>query len=120
MALNSFEKNGVTYFELYISCPVCLDRGNQTPHSYWSHHNNNCNGDIYMGENAFYYCKKCGATQHVYKWKYGCPNHSSGEYEFLEASPASLAQAVSTAGQMVNATGIPWLQTFLANMQKGC
>lgn len=57
MALNSFEKNGVTYFELYISCPVCVDRGNNTPHAYWSHHNNNCNGDIYMGENAFYYCK---------------------------------------------------------------
>ena len=47
MALNSFEKNGVTYFELYISCPVCMDRGNNTPHAYWSHHNNNCNGDIY-------------------------------------------------------------------------
>jgi hypothetical protein len=73
-----------------------------------------------MGENAYYYCKKCGATQHVMKWKYGCPNHSSGDtYEYLEASPAALAQAVSTAGQMVQSTGIAWLQTFLVNMQKG-
>ena len=119
MALNKFDKNGTSYFELFISCPVCIDRGNMTPQSYWSHHDRGCNGDIYMGENAFYYCKKCNAASHVMKWKYGCPNHSSGaEYEFLEASAVALAQAVSTAGQMVSATGIQWLQNFLKNMEK--
>ncbi len=119
-SLDSFEKNGYTYFQLYISCPVCIDRGNMTPQAFWSHHDNNCNGDIYMGENAYYMCKKCGRTSHVMKWKYGCPNHMNGtDYEYLEASLVALAQAVSTAGQMVSATGLPWLQTFLANMEKG-
>ena len=66
-----------------------------------------------------YMCKKCGRTSHVMKWKYGCPNHMNGtDYEYLEASLVALAQAVSTAGQMVSATGLPWLQTFLANMEK--
>lgn len=72
-SLNSFEKNGVTYFELFISCPVCIDRGNMTPQAYWSHHDNGCSGDIYMGENAFYYCKKCGATSHVMKMEIWMP-----------------------------------------------
>ena len=50
-SLESFERDGYTYFHLCISCPVCIDRGNMVPQAYWSHHNNNCNGDIYLGEN---------------------------------------------------------------------
>ena len=26
-----------------------MDRGNNTPHAYWSHFNNNCNGLVYIG-----------------------------------------------------------------------
>ena len=118
--IDSFSKDGYSYYKLYISCPVCIDMGKMTPQAFWTHHNNNCNGSIYMGENAYFMCQKCGAKQHVMKWKYGCPNHSkSDQYEYLEASQVALAQAVSTAGQMVTATGIQWLQTFLANMEKG-
>lgn len=120
MSLDNFTKNSISYFQLYISCPVCLDQGRNTSQSFWVHHNNNCNGQIYMGENAYYLCKKCNMTSHVYKWKYGCPDHSGDTITFLEASPASLAQAVSTAGQLVQSTGIQWLQKFLENMQKGC
>lgn len=97
---------------------------------HWSHYNNNCDGDIYVGENAFYYCHKCGETQHVYKWKYHSPWRCDGAYYSLYYSPVercklesvsvSVAQAVSTIGQMVKQTGLAWLREFLVNMEKGC
>lgn len=43
---------------------------------------------------------------------------NGADYEFLEASPVALVQAVSTAGQMVSSTGIQWLQSFLKNMER--
>ena len=119
--IDSFSQGGNTYFRVYISCPVCLDLGKNTPQSYWVHADSNCGGDLYMGENAYYLCKKCGISKHVMNWSYGCPNHSSGDtYEYIKATRQGLAQAVSTAGQMVSATGIAWLTSFLQNMEKEC
>lgn len=117
MALDKFTQGSATYFELYISCPVCCDQGRNTAHTYWEHHN--CGGTTYIGDNANYICKNCKTSAHVFKWKYGCPSHSGTEIEFLEASAQGLAQAVSTAGQMVQETGVAWLQKFLENMGNG-
>lgn len=120
MALNSFSKNGISYFQLFISCPVCYDNGKNTPHSFWTHYDNNCGGDIYLGENASYLCRKCGYGAHAMKWKYGCPEHSNmdDELSFKVATPAALAGVIACAGQMVTETGITWLQSFLANLEK--
>jgi hypothetical protein len=114
MSLNKILHGSTTYFELFISCPVCFDQGKNTPHSYWEHQH--CGGNLYVGDNAFYLCSDCKSTAHVFKWRYGCPNHSGAEIEYLESSPQGLAQAVSTAGQLVQETGIAWLQKFLENM----
>lgn len=116
MALNKFNEGGNTFFQLYISCPVCHDQGRNTERSFWRHADNNCNGDVYVGDNAFYKCRKCGQTSHVKNWAYNCPSHSSSPDEFVKASSQGLAQAVSTAGQMVQECGLQWLQNFLANM----
>lgn len=115
MALNKTQQNGHTYFELHISCPVCHDRGMNTPQSFWTHHQ--CGGSLYLGDDANYWCEGCNRRTHVRQWKYGCPNHSSeAEYEFISSSSVGLAAAISTAGMMVSETGVAWLQSFLANM----
>ena len=74
MNLDKFEEDGNTYFHLCISCPVCHDQGRNTERAFWSHYDNNCHGDIYLGDNAFYKCKKCGHSAHVRKWGYNCPS----------------------------------------------
>ena len=52
MQLDKFEEGGVTYYQLYIACPV--DSGRACgPKSFWMHCNDNCYGDIYVGDNAF-------------------------------------------------------------------
>ena len=120
MALNKYSKDGATYFQLFISCPVCQEEGRNTPHSYWTHASDG--GDIYVGENAYYQCKQCGHTKHVSAWKYGCPYHSgdSDEYVYKDLrTPAPLAAVMSCAGQLVTETGLPWLQNFKANLESG-
>jgi hypothetical protein len=119
MSLSNFTKNGVTYFQLFISCPVCQDKGVNTEHSFWTHYDNDCGGDVYLGENAFYLCKKCGKSAHAMKWRYGCPQHSNmdDELSFYSATPAALASVVSCAGMLVTETGISWLTEFLKNLE---
>lgn len=123
MELGSLEKNGVTYFELYASCSVCMDRGTNTTHAYWSHFNNNCNGLVYIGDNGTLLCPKCGANNNLHHWKVLCPNCENDETitpalletEYEEMSFGSI---VGMCGQMVQATGIAWLQKFLGSCKK--
>ena len=119
MSLNSYSKNGVTYFQLYISCPVCNNEGRNTPHSYWSHDVDG--GDVYVGDDATYQCKQCGHTRHVSAWEYGCPRHNgcSDEYVYKKTTIASLASVISCAGQMVSETGLPWLRVFMEKLEEG-
>lgn len=117
MSLDKFKENGYTYFRLYIRCPVCIEKGIQTPVTYWSHYNNNCYGDIYIGDNAFFKCTKCGHSAHIMHWGYNCPTHSNSQDEFVGAGLKAIAEAVSTAGQLVNDAGLEWLQTLLKNLK---
>ena len=118
--IDSFQENGVTYYKLYLSCPVCLERGVSTKASFWSHYDNSCNGLIYVGENAYYKCTKCGRSAHVLDWKYSCPTHSTNSSDqFIGVGAEILAKAIAVAGQLVEAAGIAWLQIFLANLEDG-
>ena len=119
LKIDSFQENGATYYRLYLQCPVCVGRGVAVPVSYWLHYDNNCNGSIYVGENAYYKCTKCGCSAHVLEWKYSCPEHSNSPDNFIGAGAvSSAAEAVAIAGQLVEVAGITWLQSFLANWEK--
>lgn len=113
-SLDSMSKDGYTYYEMYLSCPVCFGRGKNTPASHWQHHS--CGGTIYVGDNAHYCCKKCKCDDHVHQWSYGCQYHSSSDYDFVKATPEELAAVISIGGMFVTTTGLPWLQRFLENL----
>ena len=114
--INNIRKNGVSYYQLYFKCPVCLERGNQVSPSFWTHATDD--GDIYNGENARYYCDRCETTEHIMKWKYRCPVHSNpNDDEYIEVTDkTNIAEAVSVSGQLVTITGIHWLQELLKNL----
>ncbi len=117
MALEKLTENGHTYFKLFISCPVCVDQGKNTPQSFWAHYGCVSGGSIYVGDNAYFKCDSCSKTNHVKYWSFTCPTHSSGtDQQFLKPSSQAMAQAISTAGQMVTETGQRWLIEFLKNM----
>lgn len=113
--MENFKSRGATYFKLRISCPVCHDQGKNTKQTFWVHAGG-CGGALFVGDDANYQCQKCDHYNHVKEWAYGCPEHSGDNIEYLKASSQGLAQAVSTAGQMVTATGNKWLIKFLENM----
>ena len=61
-----FNNDGVDYFKLYIKCPVCLEHDWPADFTYWYHHQTadgrECGGEMYLGDNGYYYCSKCGHT----------------------------------------------------------
>lgn len=117
MALKKFTENGVTYFEVYMCCPVCNSRGVFTNQSYWLHHR--CGGILHLGENAYYKCTRCGGFSHVKGWRYSCPTHSGDQQEFIGVTAAEFAATIAVAGQLTNQAGIAWLQEFLRNLGEG-
>ena len=84
------------------------------PHVYWQHHE--CGGDVYVGDDACYKCRKCGEKSHVSDWKYNCPGHCDSSDNFVGASCQAYASVIARAGQMTALVGVAWLHRFLANL----
>lgn len=106
--------NGAAYYRLYFKCPVCLERGNETAPSYWTHATDD--GDIYVGADAKYYCDSCKKNEHVMEWAYKCPNHSNSDDEYVGAGAPAIAEAIGTSIQLVKIAGLPWIKEFLSNL----
>ena len=123
MVLNSFNEGGVTYYQLYIACPVDYSGCRSSiVRSFCMHGDYNCYGDIYVGDNAFFKCKKCGQSVHVSNCRYSCPVHSNtpDELVFFDGADArSVSVTMSVAGQMVEMADMLWLRRFLGNCSKG-
>jgi hypothetical protein len=115
MALDKIASGANTYYQLKISCPVCVDQGRNTQQSFWQH-GTTCGGAIYIGNDAHFLCKICRTSAHVKQWRFNCPSHSGATASYLSPSSAGFAQAISTAGQMVSETGHRWLMEFMGNM----
>ena len=117
MKLNSFNEDGVTYYQLYICCPVCISKGVATPHSFVTHGDDSCHGDIYVGDNACCKCVKCGHLAHVKDCEFHFPCcHSASPDALVFFNGASKNEVlISIAGQLTDMAGIPWLQRFLEN-----
>lgn len=113
--IDSFVKDGYTYFRLYIQCPICRQRGNNTPPKLWVHANDD--GDVYIGEDAKYYCTTCGTKEHIMNWAYHCPEHSTSPDDYVKLEDkAPIADVVASAGALVTRAGIAWLTTLLQNL----
>ena len=108
--------NGVEYYKLYMKCPVCLERGNETVPTYWSHAKDD--GDIYVGSDAKYYCDVCKINEHVMRWAYKCPQCSNADDYFVGEEGGFAAEAIGASFlQLVKIAGLPWLREFLGNLE---
>lgn len=113
--MDFIKKDEITYFPLYACCPVC---NHPTPHRYWTH-GNNCGGQIYIGNDGAFLCSKCNATSNVRNWKIlsDCEN-THENCMLIESSDRidDIGPYVSFAGQMVQATGLAWLNECLPHI----
>lgn len=103
--------DGVTYLRLYAKCPVCRYLGLDTPPTFWYH--KQCGGEVYIGNNAKFFCKECGQSSHVSKTKFSCPNHCECEEETIEFSIIEENSPSFCPGSIVSLAGITWLREFL-------
>lgn len=120
MALDHFEDNGHTYFRLCCRCPVCWDCGRITKHSFWTHYDDDCHGDIYVGDDAYFRCKKCGWSARVVDCGYACPAHSNSLGSFVRSRPAAIGPPAEFArivgSSLVVEAGFVWVQKFYENL----
>ena len=89
---------------------------------------------MFLGDNAFYKCIKCGEKSHVKNWNYyyDCSTHLNDQGE---NSPRELGLkgekedsipdatlhktlTIAIAGAIVNDAGVAWLQEFLKNLDE--
>ena len=103
-----------TYYDLSVSCPICLNKGKVTPPSQWYH--SDCGGKIQIGDDAHIRCVSCSKNEHIRYWKFGCADHN---YKYEYATAAAFAAAISMAGQLTNTlAGVEWLHRLTGNMGK--
>ena len=105
--------NGVKYYSAYFSCPVCIEKGNVYPPSFWVH--SSCPNDhLYIGSDATLYCSGCGSIMKVVEGKYACPHHSTEAEEYVGiGDPLTMAEAMSSALALTKEVGREWVTRFL-------
>ncbi len=120
MTVESYKKGDVTYYRLLIKCPICRQRGKNVEPQFWFHDIDN--GEIFIGDDAKYECKKCGMNESILFGDFLCTNCSESKDNYIHISETEtetvFADIVAAAGEIVEVAGIPWLQTLLANMEK--
>lgn len=115
MILNKRDLDGFNFYELYISCPKCIDIGIVSNSIFATH--KNCGGRIYIGDNAHYLCLECDSTSPAFNWRIECQCENSDQIEFTETDNREFSRwHISIAGQLVSKTGVAWLQRFLQNI----
>lgn len=116
--INSLKKGETHYYQLYCKCPKCCENGSNVPPLFWEHEG--CGGDIYIGENACFYCNLCEKEVNLTNVTYKCPicdNVSNGSINFSpDAFGGSCLSSVSFAAQMVRYFGIEFLKNLLKKL----
>ena len=108
--------DGQLYYRLRMQCPVCLEMGKNPEMKYWTH--GGCGGDIYVGEDASFYCRKCNEKGKVIEYGDGCPLCTMGSSNLIgkglkhRSHVAAIAQAISYGG------GLESLENFIINLRK--
>lgn len=109
--------NAVNCYRAYFKCPVCEEREINSPQTYWYH--SGCGGNIYLGEDAYYYCDRCDVADMIMAWGYHCPYHSDAEDDYVGVGDiTTLAHVIGTCMSLVTLTGLPWLRKMLGELNK--
>lgn len=110
----SFKQNGVEYYQMFIGCPVCVREGRPTTPTQWYHHVDG--GEMYIGDNGYYYCKTCGATFPIIEWAYVCSDCKKVGHEKAVRldNVKHVAEAIAVAGMISTHDALKWLNRLTA------
>ncbi|MBQ7280405.1 MAG: hypothetical protein IJR13_06780 [Bacteroidales bacterium] len=94
---------------IYMACPGCRKSYGHAASEYWTH-GDGCGGVLQLDEYANVWCARCGEHAHLTEMTLSC---NSGRHRFYVPSTTGFAEAITTSAQMVNSSGIRWLQNVL-------
>lgn len=115
--IDKFEEDNILFVELYADHPFAFERNISSSAHYIKHADDECGGQIYIGDNAKFKCRKCNAVDHISKWKY--INIEDGfNLSLTDGDPiTTLVELMSFASQMTTDAGLPWLKKFMDNLE---
>lgn len=117
ITVDKFEKNGVTYVRLYCMKPVNIPNGvEKVPFTFWKHEDEDCNGEIYLGDNGMLYCKKCSKCKKITESAFNEAGKISFNIKRDELEPKIVAEVISVSGQMIQFAGISWLRNLIMSI----
>ena len=120
MEIDRIKIDDVVYYRLYVRCPECLEQGRHVNQDFWTHAD--CGGDIYIGDNAHFFCNRCKTTVPILNCSYECPNHSRMKNDCLIRTNPSRRNHYDVHSrvivQFVRYAGIPWLRRLIENFEK--
>lgn len=113
----SVNVNGVEYFRLYCEDITAIYKGMPSRETLWKH--KDCEGDVYVGDNACLYCDKCGQISHLRNvtWHSPLTSISSDYYvSFYNATPYHPYTRDCIGSVICKKGGMSWAIKFLNNL----
>lgn len=103
-----------TYYDLVISCPVCLSEGKSGGKPSQWYHGSDCGGKLQIADNGYFRCTDCGVHKHLKNWRYACEEHES---DYRPTTSTAFAVAMSISAQIASTAGIKWYRNLLNNLE---
>lgn len=114
----SFIKDGVEYYHMFIGCPACVMEGRPTIRTQWNHSVDG--GEMYIGDNGYYYCITCEKTMPIIDWAYECYDCKKAGHEKAVRidNVKHVAEAIAVAGLVGTHDALKWLHRLSASLMK--
>ena len=113
-----FHHENATYIRLYAKDPTCLERSIPCRGGFWYHADDDCGGDIYIGDNCHLLCRKCMKVVplNIVGWAspYSVPDISDNLISF-DGNYRKIYNPLSISGQGIcnDKVGLIWLNKFV-------
>lgn len=96
---------------MYMACPQCFLEG-RANREYWQH-GDACGGYLYVDNNGYVVCEKCGKTAKITEMHFNC---SCGRHKNSIASKKGWGGAVCASRISKETDSLYWFQSFLRNL----
>lgn len=96
---------------MHMACPKCFLEG-RANREYWTH-GGPCGGYLYIDENGYVHCNKCGKMAMATEMVFDC---DCGRHKASHASKKGWGGAVCASSISKDNNSLLWLQTFIKNL----
>lgn len=97
-----------------MPCPKCAHEKNNLLSQSWTH-GGNCGGDLYIDENAYVHCLRCGRSAHISRMTITCDSYRHTKI-YVSRDEIGASLAIGHVGVSDNANSLKWFKRMLDNI----